>query len=771
MFGLERFIGEVLDGKYQLERLLGQGGMGAVYLATHLGTERPVALKLITPEFMRNDEFVERFKREARAAGRLRHPNVVDVTDFGFAQVGAQRVAYLVMEYLDGCTLGDVLAEESRLPIDWVVDILEQTCSAVDEAHQQGVVHRDLKPDNIWLEPNRFGGYRVKVLDFGIAKLADGTGADAMPTDELTASTGTPGEQQQPASQAGTQQQQQQPQQSQLDLVQASIARAASALGRGGASGGGASHGSSAHGSSPQVSSSHGDSSPQGAAEAATQLQLSDESEAEQPQTLLFAPPSAQTQEQQPQQQQQQQQSQPDPTAAGWTPRATQADQDSDKTRLLDLAATDGRRPANELQTAAAAGVTRVGAILGTPLYMSPEQCRGQRLDARSDIYSLGVIAYQMLTGETPFAGDMVSVMRQHMEATPPSVRDKNRKVSKKVARQVMSALAKNPAVRPASAAGFASALRGSSEGIGSLLRRAFALYSEHFPKFLRISLLAHAPVIAMLFVMLGFDAVQRAGMLPRWLTLVLAGVLGLLNVTVSFLSTSVITAMTALMVTQLHVAPMRPLSMRDALAVLKRRWRPFLRTSIRVTLMILAGFALLLIPGIILVMKNMQATLPLMVGFILFCIPGIVIMIRYALYAPVVLMDGLEKRAALKRANELSRRSRRTVVALLLIQFILPIIIGSLVGYFSVKMKGEGNIIIGNSSRVLGHLAPLFNIITVPLISITTALLYLKMRQLGGETFKETLEQFESVEAPRSRWQQRMRRRLTVSNTPVSRG
>ena len=96
MKGLERYLGEVLDGKYRIEKLLGRGGMGAVYLATHLGTERPVALKIIAPEFMRQDEFVERFKREARAAGRLRHPNVVDVTDFGFAQHGANRVAYLV---------------------------------------------------------------------------------------------------------------------------------------------------------------------------------------------------------------------------------------------------------------------------------------------------------------------------------------------------------------------------------------------------------------------------------------------------------------------------------------------------------------------------------------------------------------------------------------------------------------------------------------------------------------------------------------------------
>src|SRR5918994_6749645 len=173
MAGLEHYVGEVLDEKYRLEHLLGQGGMGAVYLATHLGTERAVALKLIAPQFMRNDEFVERFKREARAAGRLRHPNVVDVTDFGFAQTENGQVAYLVMEYLDGCTLGEILEEEKNLPVSWTLDILEQVCSAVHEAHTQGIIHRDLKPDNIWLEPNQRGGYTVKVLDFGIAKLEE----------------------------------------------------------------------------------------------------------------------------------------------------------------------------------------------------------------------------------------------------------------------------------------------------------------------------------------------------------------------------------------------------------------------------------------------------------------------------------------------------------------------------------------------------------------------------------------------------------------------
>src|SRR5262249_15897699 len=187
MPGVEQYVGQVLDDKYSLERLLGKGGMGAVYLATHLGTDRYVALKLISPQFMRNNEFVERFKREARAAGRLRHPNVVDVTDFGFAHVNEGQVAYLVMEYLDGCTLGDVLAEEKRLPLEWVADILEQVCSAVHEAHNQGIIHRDLKPANIWLEPNRLGSYRVKVLDFGIAKLGPTT--ETAPNEPAATST------------------------------------------------------------------------------------------------------------------------------------------------------------------------------------------------------------------------------------------------------------------------------------------------------------------------------------------------------------------------------------------------------------------------------------------------------------------------------------------------------------------------------------------------------------------------------------------------------
>src|SRR5581483_2797819 len=123
---MDELIGKTLDEKYRIEQKLGQGGMGAVYLATHLGTGRPVALKVIAPQFMANEEFVERFKREAKAAGLLRHPNVVNVTDFGFTRIGSDRIAYLVMEYLNGSTLADLLNKRSRQSLEFVVDIVEQ---------------------------------------------------------------------------------------------------------------------------------------------------------------------------------------------------------------------------------------------------------------------------------------------------------------------------------------------------------------------------------------------------------------------------------------------------------------------------------------------------------------------------------------------------------------------------------------------------------------------------------------------------------------------
>src|SRR5450631_4215892 len=164
-------IGDTLDGKYRIDKQLGAGGMGNVYLATHLGTTRVVAVKVIAPRWAAEPQFLARFQREAQACGRLRHPNIVNVTDFGIARAPTGDMPYLVMEFLDGQTLSDFQKANPRIPLPLIADILDQIGLALAEAHLHGIVHRDLKPDNIWLEPNGRGGYGVKVLDFGVAKV------------------------------------------------------------------------------------------------------------------------------------------------------------------------------------------------------------------------------------------------------------------------------------------------------------------------------------------------------------------------------------------------------------------------------------------------------------------------------------------------------------------------------------------------------------------------------------------------------------------------
>src|SRR5580698_10060561 len=163
--------GEILDVKYRIDKQLGAGGMGNVYLATHLGTTRVVAVKVIAPRWAAEPQFLARFQREAQACGRLRHPNIVNVTDFGIARAAGGDMPYLVMEFLDGQTLSDFQKANPRVALPLIADLLDQIGLALAEAHRWGIVHRDLKPDNVWLEPNGRGGYTVKVLDFGVAKV------------------------------------------------------------------------------------------------------------------------------------------------------------------------------------------------------------------------------------------------------------------------------------------------------------------------------------------------------------------------------------------------------------------------------------------------------------------------------------------------------------------------------------------------------------------------------------------------------------------------
>ena len=173
--------GPVLDGKYRLDCRLGQGGMGVVYRARHLGLERDLAVKLIRfPDDLTvaGRSFAERFAIEARALGRLQHPGIVSVTDYGI-DPRAGGLPYLAMELLDGETLRDRLAA-GPLAVPEALPLLAKIATAVDHAHAQGVLHRDLKPGNILIGPE------VKILDFGLAQLigdpdGDATAVGALP--------------------------------------------------------------------------------------------------------------------------------------------------------------------------------------------------------------------------------------------------------------------------------------------------------------------------------------------------------------------------------------------------------------------------------------------------------------------------------------------------------------------------------------------------------------------------------------------------------------
>jgi serine/threonine protein kinase len=675
---------------------------------------------------MERPEFIERFRREAKAAGRLRHPNVVDVTDFGFAQTDEGQVAYLVMEYLDGCTLGEILDEEKNLPVSWTLDILEQVCSAVHEAHQQGIIHRDLKPDNIWLEPNPRGGYTVKVLDFGIAKLE-------------SAGAGRSGEY--PVSNA-------------LGLRSSGAATKTDAA---------------------SATLIHDSISPTLISESATAVQFVHDDAA-----LSEVVGDGAT-------------AIMDGSAIG------DADQDTVGTRMIG---DHGNGKAVGISTnfgedtLATQALTRVGAVLGTPLYMSPEQCRGERLDARSDVYSLGVIAYQMLSGQTPFTGDFTKVMDAHRDVAPPPLKAK--KVRKKLKLVLATALAKDPNDRPQTAEAFANALRSRSEGIWALLRRAIMIYTEHLPKFLGITLLIYLPLIiaTLLSATQGlfyvFDSESGMRSTGNIVFVALTIVTSFIAIFCGYLAIGTITWL----VNQILAFPLRPVRIRPALTATAKVWKRLLAT-------------------------NLLSAVTILVGLALCFLPGIALFVLLPLVSSVVMMEGLKGFAALKRSKTLVLRSLRTTTAAVAILFFFPILVGGLTGgivalvvdkatQISEKIaaadqaeKGDKpeaeqaasnetvnaepsdgvRVQVGTSRGIslddtkkesgmariaresLTSLIMLpFQIFLTSLSAIIFALLYLKTRQAGGENLNDLFVQFEETEQPRKKWQERVRQRLIQS-------
>jgi serine/threonine protein kinase len=265
-------IPRVIANRFRIECEIGRGGMGTVYLATHLGLERPVAIKVLKAEFAADPEVAERFMREARTMARLRHTRAAMIFDAGSLPDGRP---FIVMEHVEGATLADALSREGRFAPERAVRIASEICDVLAEAHALGIVHRDLKPSNIML--NERG---VSVLDFGIAKV-------------LTASA--------------------------------------------------------------DVTKTH--------------------------------------------------------------------------------------------------ATTESGLIIGTPRYMSPEQCMGRPVGTASDLYSVGVLVYEMLSGQPPFIDQLQSaVLVRQATAAPPPLMARCPEVPRRLAMATHTLLAKNPGDRPQSA-------------------------------------------------------------------------------------------------------------------------------------------------------------------------------------------------------------------------------------------------------------------------------------------------------------------------------
>ena len=383
---------------------------------------------------------------------------------------------------------------------------------------------------------------------------------------------------------------------------------------------------------------------------------------------------------------------------------------------------------------------------MGTPFYMSPEQCRGENLDTRSDIYSLGVVAYRLLTGETPFVGSPQEVIELHKTAEPPPIREKNRKLPRKMAHIVMSALAKDPAQRPQNAAGLAAALRASWEGPTHLLRQAFALYSEHFPTFFKIALIGYAPfTVLALFNCL--DVIDGQRLDPTQL-MYFAVALFVTMVILLLFAYFFVSAVIVPVVLQLTIAPLRAVHINTAVSALRRRWRIFALTSLLVLTLILFGS-------------------------VLFVVPGLMAAVVFGLYAPVAIMEQHGVRGTLRRSRILSRRSLGTALVITLVQFALPVLVWKAAVHtdftlqfhddWSPKQVGFNFSMSGRSA-----LYQLLNVFVTPITAIMASLLYLKTRKAGGESLRDASEQFEALDIPRSKWQQRMKSRYTITRPPT---
>jgi hypothetical protein len=226
---------------------------------------------------------------------------------------------------------------------------------------------------------------------------------------------------------------------------------------------------------------------------------------------------------------------------------------------------------------------------------------------------------------------------------------------------------------------------------------------------------------------------------MPKALSITVTVLLSVIMFCANFLASVVITGVTIWLVVQLYAAPLRPLRLRSALRSLKKRLKPFALTTLRVVV-----FSILLLPLLI--------------------VPGVIYFINSSLAAPVVIIENLKGRAAVRRSKALVKHARVTVIAIIILQWLIPALMSSLVlSALGIKPHSQNGV--GVSLKFGEWISTLLNVIFIPLVAMLTALLYLKVRQLGGERLKDMLDQFEQEETPQSNWQKRMRERLTTSS------
>jgi serine/threonine protein kinase len=632
----ESVVGRTLDGKYRIDRLIGRGGMGAVYKAEHVGTGRPVAVKTILPRLVENPDLIERFRREARAAGGLRHPNIVDVTDFGVAKAGREQLAYLVMEYLEGSTLRELIEQSGPLPVHVVVDVIEQVALALDAAHKVGIVHRDLKPDNIWLVPDARGGYVVRVIDFGIAKLSESEDDGDMP---LSVSVGATLPE--PGADAATA--------IRAESDEATAIRTEEDLA------------TAMRGEDDMETAIRGD-----------------ETGVE---TAVRTPDRA-------------------PTLLTPTKQSSFSfDGAGEEDEATEIRTEPSRTPSAQLTTA--------GMTLGTPAYMSPEQCRSEPADARSDVYSLGIVAWQCLTGERPFRGNYYELVRQHTEEPARRVDEVNPSVPKKVAAAVNVALAKDPDDRYQTAGAMAGSMRVAAEGASVVLRKAAALYLEHFEAFFAISLRAARPA---LWLMIPAILILFAPILedPIIAMLYFGGVAALLWTVVTLMTHAVFAAV----VERLRVAPLAPLRA-DAV---------FGSLNTRLGLPENAGsWATVRRLGMFYVIAEMKAP------------PGIGDLAFQVAYHENKPPGEVGDRCKLL-AGVIKRSYDWVRVVILATVILLPVVEGCVLLTFGRLLRlHPGDLFLGVFVIVILSL-PLIAIVTNPALSPSLAILYFRARQANGE-------------------------------------